>query len=196
MKLDGLIPLYRDLRNKGETYASFEYRTNGVCFEVFFDIYESPFKLIFLVQKEKFRLSLHVKQGFVINPFLSKSELRALAKVLGLTYDPKNPFSPPKFFSKFNLEIPPHSTYKVRKEQVYRFYQNDIEEADRIFYKTKIEWNKLPNSKGSLTEKNLFKTRILYPELYDLCKRNNISIVYTASQSEKKDPANDFIKIN
>ncbi len=192
MKLEGLVPLYRDLKNKGETYSSFDYLTSGVRFEVFFDIYETPFKLIFVVREQNYRLSIDVQKGFVIDPILNKDEYRALAQVLGLTYDPKNPFSPPKFFIDFNKHIPEHAPYKVPKEQVYRFYESDIEEADRIFYKTKIEWNKLPNSKGNVTEKNLFKTRVLYPELYETCKRNNISIVYTANENERTNYKNDF----
>ncbi|MDE5422423.1 DUF6037 family protein [Ancylomarina sp. DW003] len=195
MKLTGLVPLYRDLKNKKEMYSSFDYKTGGICFEVFFDIYETPFKLIFVVREQNYRLSIDVLQGFIINPILSKDELRALAKVLGLTYDPNNPFSPPKFFSHFNQSIPEFSPYKVPKEQVYRFHQSDIEKADRIYYKTKIEWNKLPNSKGNATPENLFKTRVLYPELYQVCKRNNISIVYTAELKERKDYKKDFKNI-
>lgn len=195
MKLEGLVPLYRDLKNKEESYSSFDYRTGGVRFEVFFDIFETPFRLIFVVREQDYRLSIDVQQGFIINPILNKGEYKALAQVLGLTFDPKNPFSPPKFFGHFNKSIPEYSPYKVPKEQVYRFYQSDIEEADRLYYKTKIEWNKLSNSKGNATPKNLFKTRILYPELYEICKRNNISIVYTANMGERNDYKRDFNNI-
>lgn len=192
MKIKGLIPLYSDIKRKNETYSCFDYCNGGVNFEVFFDIFEIPFKLFFVVKEQNYRLSIDVQQGFIINPILIKSEYKALAHVLGLTFDPKNPFSPQKFFNHFNKSIPEYSQIKVSKEQVYRFYQSDLEEADRLYYKTKIEWNKSPNSKGNVTSKNLFKTRVLYPELYDMCKRNNISIVYTSNKEEYNNYKQDF----
>ena len=96
MKIKGLIPLYSDIKRKNETYSCFDYCNGGVNFEVSFDIFEIPFKLFFVVKEQNYRLSIDVQQVFIINPILIKSEYKALAHVLGLTFDPKNPFSPPQ----------------------------------------------------------------------------------------------------
>lgn len=192
MKLNGLYSLYKDMKQKDENYASFIYRINSVEFDIFFDIFNQPFKLIFLQQHSNFRFGLDVEQGFEINPKLDKETYNKLVKILNIKYDPDNKFSPFKFFLEFNKKIPLALKDKVKKERVYQAYYQDVEEADKIYYKGKIEWNKLPDSKNSVTERNLFKTRILFPELYDTCKRNNISIKYTANKSEQKHIDSDF----
>lgn len=192
MKLTGLIPLYKYLKIKNENYASFEFLKNGVKFDILFDIFREPFKLILVQFKADYKLVLDVENGFVINPRLSKVEYRDLCKTLNLKYDPNNKFSPFSFFKELNDKIPAVPTFKPSTKQIYDYYKSEVEESEKIYYYGKIEWNKLPNSKGNVTEENLFKTRLLYPSLYEMCLRNNISIRYTDIKKDSKDPNIDF----
>ncbi|OWP83206.1 hypothetical protein BWK59_11775, partial [Flavobacterium davisii] len=94
-------------------------------------------------------------------------------------YDNDNKFSTFSFFQEFNNTIPDYKKRFVVKQELLQFYKSEIEENDKLFFDGFIEWNKLNNRK-KVSEKNLEKTRILYPEYYDYCKRENVSIRYTA----------------
>ena len=38
MKLNGLFKIYKIIKNENLTYGIFDFKTNGVCFNVYFDI--------------------------------------------------------------------------------------------------------------------------------------------------------------
>ena len=97
------------------------------------------------------------------------------------------------FLKNFNANIPSYSKKEYKKRELYKFYYNDIEEPDKIYYKGILAWNKINNGRN-VTQENLEKTRILYPELYDFCKRENVSIIYTANKNEEKNPKEDLDK--
>lgn len=193
MELTGLRPLYNYLRINNELYTSFEFTKNNVKFDVLFDIYHNPFKLIFIQINGNFTLSIDVKTGFKINPNLKPKDYKALCKTLGLKFDPNNKFSPFAFFEEFNNNIPQQPKEKTSYEKIYRLYESDVEESEKIYYWGKIEWNKLSNSKGNVTKENLFKTSILFSKLYSICLNNNIRIIY---KKKEIDIIQDFNLLN
>ena len=118
-----------------------------------------------------------VGKGFDINPNLNKADYKNLCNALSLKYDANNPFKPLLFFQEFNNAIPNYNKRVIVKQELLQFYKSDIEENDKLYFDGFIEWNKLKNGK-KVSEKNLEKTRILYPEHYFYCKRENVSIRY------------------
>jgi len=177
MKLTGLENLYRELIKNNEKYFLFIFQKNKIIFDVLFDIFEEPFKLHLMQKEKKFNLCINVEKGFNINPRLNSDEYSSLCNVLNLKYDPNNKFSTITFFDEFNIKIPKYYKREKKERELLDFYKKDIEEPEKLFFDGFIEWKKLNNGKH-VSKKNLEKTRILYPEKYDFCKREDISIRY------------------
>lgn len=187
MKLDGIIPLYRKLKSTNETYGVFKYTKNKVDFDIFFDIDCNPFKIGFLVLNSNFELWLNIKSGFIINIFLDKATLTKLIKVLNLKYDADNKFSTKNFFEDFNSKIPNEFRF-ITKQELLRLINStyDIEEPEKIYYNGLLDWDKINNGRNR-KEKNLEKTRLLYPKLYERIKNKNISVRYSTVKNEEKE---------
>ncbi|PTT73795.1 MULTISPECIES: DUF6037 family protein [unclassified Chryseobacterium] len=192
MTLSNLRSIYAGMKNNGESYYIFEFVKNKVVFEVLFDIYYSPFVLHFLQKDSNFSFNINVEQGFVVNPILKRELYSKLCNILNLKYDPNNRFSPKSFFEEFNDKIPVFKHREKKERELLPYYKNQIEDSQNLFYGGTIPWNNIGNGKN-LTSKNLEKTRILYPELYEWCKRENVSIIYVRN---KKKNENDLINKN
>ncbi|MCQ4140607.1 DUF6037 family protein [Chryseobacterium sp. EO14] len=190
MKLNNLRRLYTGMLNNNETYYIFEFVKNKVVFEVLFDIYYSPFVLHFLQKDNNFSFTINVEQGFVVNPLLKGELYSKLCNILNLKYNPSNRFSPKSFFEEFNDKIPDFKHREKKERELLLYYKDQIEDSQNLFYGGTIPWNKINNGKN-LRPKNLEKTRILYPELYEWCKRENVSIRYVRN---KKNNETDLIK--
>ncbi|MEE4199012.1 MAG: DUF6037 family protein [Bacteroidales bacterium] len=186
MKLTGLVPLYKSLRNNDYTYCIFSYVKNSIKFDVFFDIGYSPFRIGFLVLNSDFQLWLDIRLGFYINTKLNKKDFYKLIDILGINSDPDNPFSTTLFFEEFNNKIPPKFKDIAHKERAMIISRiKDIEEEDKIYYKGLIDWEKSEN--GNRRCENLEKTRLLYPKLYYQIKDKNISVRYTSNKEEARE---------
>lgn len=187
MKLSGIIPLYKKLKSNDKTYGVFKYTKNKVDFDIFFDIGNNPFKIGFLVINDDFQLWLDIKTGFVINPFLDKTDLNKLIKVLNLKYDPENKFSTKVFFEEFNSRIPNDFRF-IKKQELPKLvnYVYNIEESEKIYYNGIIDWDKVNNG-NNRQESNLEKTRLLYPKLYEQIKDKNISVRYSITKNIEKE---------
>lgn len=178
MKLTGLETLYKGIKENNENYFIFSYTKNQVTFEILFDVHPTPFELHFLIKKSNFKIKYLVEKGFVVNPILNKEEYTQLCKELNLKYDPNNRFSPNSFLEEFNISIPPFKNREKAIKELLPFYIDTIEESDKLYFNGFIEWKKTGNGKN-VSEKNLEKTRIIYPEYYEYCKRENVSIRYS-----------------
>lgn len=189
MTLSNLRRLYVGMKNNNESYYIFEFVKNKVTFEILFDIYNSPFVIHFLQKDSNFSFTANVDRGFVIDAFLKEDIYNQLRNILNLKYDPNNRFSPKSFFEEFNNKIPDFKLRVKKDRELLPYYKNQIEDSENLFYGGTLPWNKIGNGKN-LTPKNLEKTRILYPELYEWCKRENVSIIYVR---DKKNNETDLI---
>jgi len=177
MKLTGLENLYRELIKNNEKYFIFTFQKNNIIFDILFDIFKEPFKLHFMEKKMNYNLCIDVERGFNINSKLNSNEYSNLCNVLNLKYDPNNKFSTIAFFNEFNINIPKYFKREKKKRELLDFYKKDIEEPDKLYYDGFINWKEINNGRHASKE-NLEKTRILYPEKYDFCKREDVSIRY------------------
>jgi Family of unknown function (DUF6037) len=180
MKLDRLEPLYQSMRFHNIERYRFEYKVRVAVFDVFFFTDESPFLLLFGVKAKNFCFELKVDpSSFIIDHQLDPLTYKGLCKVLELEYDPKNPFSPWKFFSEFNSKIPKvaFANQKSKPQDVAQ-YRSFSEEPDKIYF---CGWS--DNDKLGKKVQNLDKTRALLGEkAYQRCKTKNISSCWTANE--------------
>lgn len=176
MKLNRLENIYTGLRNDKETYFIFPFKKGKVTFDVLFDVFVDPYKLHFLQQQGSFGLLLLVSKDFYINTYLGDDYYK-LVSVLGLEYDPNNKFSSNAFFNDFNNAIPLYRRRSKIDNELVKFYGNEIEEKEKPYFDGFIRWTK--ESGKHVSYENLFKTRILFPNEYEFCKLNNVSIRYS-----------------
>ncbi|MCP5007235.1 MAG: rloe protein [Planctomycetes bacterium] len=178
MRLDGLIDLYRSMKDQVIDRYRFEYRHGKALFDVFFLIDESPFILLFGAKGETFSFEMEVKAGFQINPTLDKETYKELCRVLGLEYDPDNPFSPKGFFEQFNNNIPKNASANSKAEpQDIAQYRNIAEEEDKKYF---LGWRNSDIRAERVTETNLMKTKeLLGQRAYARCASKNISSCWT-----------------
>jgi hypothetical protein len=181
MKLTGLENIYKGLKKNNENYFIFTFQKRNIIFNVLFDIFKKPFELCFIQKNKRFHFSIKVELGFVIDPRLGSETYKKLCEILNLKYDPNNRFSPFAFFSEFNKMIPKYSKRVKEKRELLDFYIYDIEEPEKLNFGGTIEWKKINNGKH-VSKKNLEKTRILFPERYETCKREDISIIYKSDR--------------
>ncbi len=104
-----------------------------------------------------------------------------------MKYDPENRFSTKKFFEDFNSRIPDDFRF-LKKQELLKLITStyDIEESDKVYYNGIIDWDKVNNG-NNRQEKNLEKTRLLYPELYKQIKDKNISVRYSNVPNKEKE---------
>lgn len=174
MKLDGIIDLYKDMKQSNIDRYKFPFTYNKVNFDVFFLIDSSPFILMFGVKAHNFYFELEVKNGFYISDKISQDKYKELCEILGLQYDPNNPFKPSYFFNEFNKSIPKKMKIKAKVlPQDIGYYKKQVEESDRIYF---IGWRNNNVAREEVSEDNLEKTRQLISEqAYTRCKDKNIS---------------------
>ncbi|MDX1811382.1 MAG: DUF6037 family protein [Gammaproteobacteria bacterium] len=185
MKLDGLVDLYRSMKDQGIDRYRFEYCHGCALFDVFFFIDESPFILLFGAKGEAFSFEVEVKAGFYIDPTLDGDTYKELCKVLGLEYDPRNPFSPKGFFSQFNLNVPNVASISVKAEpHEIAQYRKVAEEEDKIYF---LGWRNNHIRGEQVSETNLKKTKDLLGQMaYSCCNSKNISSCWTDDPAKAK----------
>ncbi len=188
MQLNNLKRVYILSKQENRDYCVFSFQKNKIEFDVFFDFNTTPYKLGFLPKNADIEIWLDVHSGFVIDSLISKEEYYSLTRILGLKYDPNNPFSTTAFFEEFNSKIPQElpslDLYEATIVHV-TINKYSIEKPDRIYYIGQKEWDKPQNrGKGNRRPENLEKTRLLYPEIYKRTKDRNISIIYSAKMSD------------
>ncbi|AMP75132.1 DUF6037 family protein [Ralstonia solanacearum] len=179
MKLDGLAPLYKDMRAKKLERIRFDYRHGRVSFDVFFFIDGSPYQLLFGARGYNVAFEIDVEKGFKIVPRIKDEDAyKALCNALGLVFNPGNPFSPKAFFEDFSGHIPDAvpADHEVRPQDVVRF-RRDVEEAHKVYF---CGWHDNTLRKEHVRPKNLRKTReLLGQKMYEFCKAKNMSSCWT-----------------
>ena len=180
MKLLGLEPLYRSMISQNFDRQKFRYKHGRVTFDVFFFIDTRPFELLFGCLGGKFAFTVEVRLGFIIDPYLGDDYGR-LCEVLGLIYDPNNPFSTAAFFRDFERYIPMVATRAgVPLPHEVAIYRRDVKDADKIFF---CGWRNNIARGENVTEENLHKTfKILGQRAHDSCKRRNTSSCWTDAE--------------
>jgi hypothetical protein len=183
MKLNGLKELYKSMKQHKIERYKFDFSFQGVKFDVLYFIDEHPNILAFGIKEHNYYFEIPVSKGFEIKPFLDKYNEFCL--IMGFKYDPVSPFKTSIFFDEFNKQIPSSaSRINIPKPHEIAIYRNNVEEADKIYFK---KW--LDNSKvgKNVSIVNLEKTcKLLSYEAYLMCESKNISSCWSANPAEEK----------
>lgn len=183
MKLSGLIPLYRSMKQQDIGRYKFHYELNHLTFDCLFFIDIEPFELVMGCLGHNFAVFNEIKQGFEISPFIEpKSTFFDLLNALKTTDASFNRFDPVDFFKQFNEKIPEHANPRniVKPSDVVRYY-SDIEESDKIHF---CGWLDNNIRKNKVSDSNLEKTRhLMGQQVYEFAKRRNQSTKWTHDQS-------------
>lgn len=185
LKLDGIKDLYISMKTQVIERYRFDFKSGKAVFNVFFFIDGSPFKLLFGAKGHTFGFEVEVGQGFKIETNLEKAVFKELCKVLDLTYDPNNKFSPFKFFNEFNKSIPKTaiSNQPIEPSHIAP-YVSLAEEEKKIYF---TGWRDQTARGSNVREQNLDKTRKLIGEKeYKTCKEKNISSCWSDSSKKSK----------
>lgn len=185
MKLEGLKELFKDMKLNNVDRTQFQYKHNGVIFDVIFFIDSFPYQLLFGAVGHKCSFFVDVMPGFEISPIIKpKSAYSDLCKALGLTYDPANPFSTAKFFAGFSQHIPDRISKKKTSVIPVRYEAVAIDDGDKVYFRY---WKNNSEKNGNVTGDNLEKTRNAFgPEIANLCQRKNISSCWSVVQKRGK----------
>jgi len=184
MKLDGLITLYKSMKEQDIGRYKFRYQHNQLTFDCLFFIDIEPFELVMGCIGHNFAIFLEVEKGFQIKPFIDpKATFFALLKALKTTEQSDHQFNPVDFFEQFNQCIPKKAKPQniPSPKDVIKYYP-DIEEADKVHF---CGW--LDNNKQgyNVTPDNLNKTRrLLGQRIYEFAKRRNQSTKWTHIESK------------
>lgn len=184
MQISALKELHKDMRRNGVTRTQFQYRHNQAAFDVLFFTDSPPYKLLFGAIGEKCCFVVNVKPGYSIDPFLQpKSAYNDLCRVLGIEYDPKNPFSTAKFFRHF-AETVPHTITTIKEPKTPINTRAEIaEDGDKTFFS---HWCNNGESRH-VTDVNLGKTKKAFgKEISTFCSNRNISSCWSATEKKKK----------
>lgn len=183
MQLTGLKELYKDMKAKNLSYSIFDYKHNHIKLEILFDINTQPFKLLIIKQCSNLTLLLDIKTGFELDIFLTQEKYQILIEMLEIKSGKTNPFSTKKFFEELNNAIPLQAEkYQMNNNLRYIISQtNKLDEADLIYVKCLRDWSKTKSNKH-VSEKNREKTKYLYPDIFEIIKDKNISVVYTGDE--------------
>lgn len=185
MKLDGLVNLYKSMKDQSIDCYHFEYRHGNALFDIIFFIDENPFILLFGAKGERFSFEMEVRYGFQINPQLDNTTYKELCRVLNLRFDPDNPFSPKGFFKQFNQAIPEKAKTDSKAEpQDIARYRRVAEEEDKIYF---LGWRNNDSRSDRVSESNLMKTKnLLGSKAYTRCREKNISSCWTDDLAKAK----------
>lgn len=177
LQLTEIVGLYRDMVKNEKDRCQFNFNFNNVQFDVMFFIDESPYILMFGVLRENFYFELNVSKNFEIDIYIE--EYTRLCKILGLKYDPENPFRTIDFFNEFNRQIPQNINFTndVNPHHLVAYKAKEIEEGDKRYF---FGWLYHGNSGKGYSQGNIEKTKeILGTKAYERCKNKNISSRWT-----------------
>ncbi len=162
----------------------FRYQVNQLEFECIFFRDLEPFELIMgCLSHDNITLLFKVELEFEVIPFIKcKKTLSKLIEALKTSGHSQDKFSVAAFLKEFNSHIPQRAQPRnaATPSDVIRYYP-DIEESLKIHFRGWLD-NTIRN--GNVTPFNLDKTRrLLGQEVYEFCRRHNISSKWTYDES-------------
>ena len=172
------------MMEQGIKRTKFSIQINNVIFEAIYFIDSIPNSLAIGVRNENFYFEVNVQKNFHVSAYLGKN-YGEICRILGLTPDKNNPYSPTKFFNEINKGIPSYvNKNNMPLPEDIASYRSNVEEADRIYFKGWLD-NNLKTQK--VRPENLEKTRLwLGEEAHQMCKKHNMSSCWTDKVSKKK----------
>lgn len=183
--IEELKSLISSMRGISVDIATFDHLYNGIDSMVIFDTRET-WKLIFIKRGYGNTLEIPVEKGykFTIDGNANYKKFREYFHIGGA----KGEFSINEFVSHFRSIIPERYVLNDEKRLNILRYDKIDYESEGIYPIKTINWEevhakspKLDPAKYHRTQKNLEKTKQLYPHIYRATKNMDMTIVYGRS---------------
>ena len=190
-ELQGLDIFYKSMKVLNVRIGTFEFKYNKVESDVIFDTrYTEQWYLVFIKRDFGNTLKIPINKGYKFT-IIGNEKYREFINYFNIQGG-KGHFSIKEF--KENLESVIPNQYIVTdntRKQVIKYdridddsegiYPVGIKNCEEIHAKNP----ELPKEKYHRTNKNLEKTRELYPKIYDVTKDKDITIIYRREPSER-----------
>lgn len=183
-KLQNLQLFHLGMKKLGVHIATFDFTYKNIVYSCLFEAnYEEGFSLSFFKQITGDSLKIPILPSYLVNTYIEDRELftdfwnffQLQAKDGGFTME--------SFFERLNKSIP--SKFEINKNLNRPLISKKYvtEDKERPYFLGFINWQTLraknPEVRGSRSETNLEKTKILYPQIYQAIKDYDISVRYT-----------------
>lgn len=190
-KIETLKTFYSSMRKINVQIGTFEYTYNGIVSDVIFDTRDSElWKLVFIKRGHGDMLFIPIKKGyrFTID---GNEKYKEFADYFDIGRG-KGQFSIKNFVNHLSSKIPfEYSLSDNVRRTILKYDRIDVD-SDGIFPIGIKNWEvvhaknpMLPKDKYHRTNKNLSKTRQLYPAIYLATKDMDITIIYGRMPGEK-----------
>lgn len=182
MKLPNLKKLHWSMKKLDLLVDVFDFSYNEVdCSILFNPDYKTGFSLTFFKKKNAHVLKLPVQPGY--NLIIENENFHAFCRFFEIKRE-KGAFSIIDFFEYLNSKIPTKSIPNTTDQRKIISSLIPIDDSEKIYFDHLINWEKAraknPELKKGRDPKNLEKTRLLYPEIYQEIKDFDISVAYSS----------------
>lgn len=193
MKIYNLSEFYNSMRGLNIQIGTFEHNYNDIISDVILDTRSiEQWKLIFIKHGTGEALLIPLNKGyrFTIDGNKAYKDFITYFKIRG----GKGQFSIKDFITHFNIQVPLEYKLSDKKRNVIIKYDKIDSDSYGIYPVGLTNWEvahaknpDLPKDKYHRTNKNLLKTKELYPSIYEATKEMDISIIYGTTPGEKTD---------
>lgn len=182
MKLPNLKKLHWSMKQLDLLVDVFDFSYNEVdCSILFNPDYVTGFSLTFFKKRNANILKLPVKHGYDLT--IQNENFHAFCRFFEIKRQ-KGSFSIKDFFSYLNSKIPTKSFPNTSAQREIISSLIPIDDSEKLHFDHLINWEKAraknPELKKGRDPKNLEKTRLLYPEIFQEIKDFDISVAYSS----------------
>lgn len=189
--IEALKIFYSSMRKINVQIGTFEYTYNGMVSDVIFDTRDYElWKLVFIKRGDADVLSIPIKKGYRFT-IEGNEKYKEFADYFNIGRG-KGQFSIKNFVDYLNNKIPFEYRLSDDVRRTILKYDRIDTDSDGIFPIGIKNWEVihaknpiLPKDRYHRTNKNLSKTRQLYPEIYSATKDMDITIIYGIIPGEK-----------
>lgn len=190
-RVEGLKKIYLSMLKINVQIGTFEYIYNEVVSDAIFDTRDTElWKVVFMKRGQGDTLSIPIKKGYRFT-IEGNEKYKEFVDYFGIGRG-KGQFSIKDFVNHLNNKIPSEYILSDSVRKTVLNYDRIDNDSDGIFPIGIINWEVahaknplLPEDKYHRTNKNLSKTRQLYPAIYSATKDMDITIIYGKMPKEK-----------
>lgn len=180
-KIDNLRELYKSMCGLGVQIGTFVHVYKGVESDVIFDT--RKWVLCFIKKGLGDTLTLSIQKGFKFT-IKDDSEYRKFIAYFGISGG-KGKFSIADFVNNFSNQVPAQYNITDDTRETIISYDRLDSRGEGIYPIGIKNWDvihaqnpNLPRDKYHRTKENLLKTKELYPDIYDIIKDKDITVLY------------------
>ena len=189
--VEGLKKFYLSMLKIDVQIGTFEYIYNKVVSDAIFDTRDTElWKVVFIKRGQGDTLSIPIKKGYRFT-IEGNEKYKEFVDYFGIGRG-KGQFSIKDFVNHLNNKIPSEYILSDSVRKTVLNYDRIDNDSDGIFPIGIKNWEVvhaknplLPEAKYHRTNKNLSKTRQLYPAIYSATKDMDITIIYGTMPGEK-----------